>query len=150
MEMKTFQNWIGESVLQCMKPKIQYMLHDMTPVTSPLKGILPLEIRIVKGQCFQLEEYKSLIALHHYLGYHMPAGENINYLGLQSHTLPVIYLVLSAAVLPLTGMRNTDIRYICWRPMLRPTGFVVYATRRLIGGMSEKQWAGAGMTGMGK
>ena len=59
---------------------IQLQLHDTTPIKCRLKAVMPVRIDLVKLRAVQANEYKSLIAQYHYLGFDMTEGENIKYM----------------------------------------------------------------------
>jgi hypothetical protein len=59
---------------------IQLRLHDMTPIESPIKDVLPVSVSIVKAGTADSDDYKSLLAQYHYLGFKTTVGENIKYM----------------------------------------------------------------------
>ena len=58
--------------------KVDFMLHDMTPVSGMLSELTPLIIETVNAK-YDLAEFKSYIEQYHYLGYDRSIGENIKY-----------------------------------------------------------------------
>jgi hypothetical protein len=60
--------------------RIEYRLHETAPIECGLKDILPIRISIVAARTSDSDDYKSLIAQYHYLGFDMTVGENIKYL----------------------------------------------------------------------
>ena len=58
--------------------KVALMLHDMSPIESPLQGLAPIAVEVVTDKV-DLMEFKSYIEQHHYLGYDRNIGENIKY-----------------------------------------------------------------------
>jgi len=56
---------------------IQYRLHD---TTRDIREILPVRIGIVQARTADSDDYKSLLAQYHYLGFDMTVGENIKYM----------------------------------------------------------------------
>lgn len=62
------------------RDRIQYRLHDTNPIACDIREILPVRISIVQAKTADSEDYKSLIAQYHYLGFNMTVGENIKYM----------------------------------------------------------------------
>jgi hypothetical protein len=60
--------------------RVQLMPHDTTEIASDIKDILPVRMEIAPGNTLQSEEFKSLIAQYHYLGFDTTVGENLKYL----------------------------------------------------------------------
>jgi len=56
------------------------MTHDTTPITVPIKGLLPLKVEVVRKSGPLLTEFKSLLVQYHYLGFDMTVGENMKYM----------------------------------------------------------------------
>ena len=59
---------------------IQYRLHDTTAIECGIRDILPIRIIIVQARTADSDDYKSLLAQYHYLGFDMTVGENIKYM----------------------------------------------------------------------
>ncbi|MDD3880609.1 MAG: DUF4338 domain-containing protein [Syntrophomonas sp.] len=59
---------------------IQLQLHDTSEITCSIKDVLPVRIEIIKARTPQANEFKSLMAQYHYLGFDMTIGENIKYM----------------------------------------------------------------------
>jgi len=70
----------GRKVKARRPDRIQYRLHDTTPVICNIKEIMPLRISIVQARTADSDDYKSLLAQYHYLGFDMTVGENIKYM----------------------------------------------------------------------
>jgi hypothetical protein len=58
---------------------IQLSIHDMTPIEKKLKDVLPLAVSVAASK-EDMDEYKSLIEQHHYLGYGQSVGECMRYM----------------------------------------------------------------------
>jgi len=56
------------------------MIHDTTPVTVPIKDLLPLKVEVIRKSGPLLTEFKSLLVQYHYLGFDMTVGENMKYM----------------------------------------------------------------------
>jgi hypothetical protein len=55
------------------------MMHDTTPIDSPLPRLMPIRIEsAIEGGL--LQEYKSYIEAYHYLGFNRTVGENMKYM----------------------------------------------------------------------
>lgn len=59
---------------------ILYILHDTSEIVDDIQDILPVRVDIVQERTFQGQEFKSLLAQYHYLGFDMTVGENLKYL----------------------------------------------------------------------
>ena len=64
---------------------IQLRLHDMTPIESPIKDVLPVSVSIIEAHTAGSDDYKSLLAQYHYLGFKTTVGENIKYMVYSVH-----------------------------------------------------------------
>jgi Domain of unknown function (DUF4338) len=62
------------------KNHIQLMLHDIADISSDIRDILPVRLEMVHEGTFQIQEFKSLIAQYHYLGFDRNVGENLKYM----------------------------------------------------------------------
>jgi len=70
--------------------------HDTTPVTGPLRQLLPLQIDVVRTpNDRKLFEY--FIASYHYLGFSGTVGENMPYLIRDRHGRPLACLLFGSA-----------------------------------------------------
>jgi hypothetical protein len=58
---------------------IQPVLHSKEPIEGQLKGLSPVEIRVVE-RGYGLKLFKYLISKYHYLGWSGTVGENLKYL----------------------------------------------------------------------
>lgn len=58
---------------------IQAVFHSKEPIEGQLKGLAPVEIRLVEGG-YELKLFKYLISRYHYLGWSGTVGENLKYL----------------------------------------------------------------------
>ena len=54
--------------------------YDTSPIASPLRELLPLEIDAAGKKRDELELFNFFLARYHYLGYGRPVGENMKYL----------------------------------------------------------------------
>jgi hypothetical protein len=62
------------------KNNIQLMLHDNSEIIADIGAIIPLHLEILQERSFQMQEFKSLLEQHHYLGFDRTVGENLKYL----------------------------------------------------------------------
>lgn len=94
------------------KPTTDILL-DQSPISGPLRALMPLEIRQVR-RTSQESLFNSLIERDHYLGYTQPVGEHLKYM-VFSHDRPVACLVWSSAPWHM-GPRD---RFIGWSAAVR-------------------------------
>jgi hypothetical protein len=75
---------------------VPYRLHDTTPIEDGIRDILPIRISIKQARMAVSDDYKSLLAQYHFLGFDMTAGENIKYMvySVQGQCWRVLYLIL--------------------------------------------------------
>jgi len=106
----------------------ELIVADERPVRGPLKGLLPLDIQLVRRSA---EEplFNSLIQQHHYLGYEQPVGEQLKYL-VKVRGQAIACLAWSSAPRHL-GARD---RFIGWEPQARRRNIrgIAYNSRYLI------------------
>lgn len=62
------------------RDRVQSMVHDTTQISANIQNIMPVQIVVVKERTQQGQEFKSLIAQYHYLGFDMTVGENLKYM----------------------------------------------------------------------
>lgn len=101
---------------------------DQRPVLGPLKGLLPLEIELVRRSADE-PLFNSLIEQHHYLGYEQPVGEQLKYL-VKVRGQAIACLAWSSAPRHL-GARD---RFIGWDGQARRRNirWIAYNSRYLI------------------
>lgn len=75
---------------------IQIVLHDTTPVISPLADLRPLRFVIADNKTLG-QEFASLVEQYHYLGYETPKGENVKYLVYSKDGILLSCLVFSCS-----------------------------------------------------
>lgn len=89
--------------------RIQYVLHDTTPITDPLKILQPLTVEVVtKGHVAEL--FRCLIAKYHYLGYSGAVGQNMKYIIFDRFDRPLACALFGSAAWK-TACRDS---YIDW------------------------------------
>jgi len=94
------------------KPATDILL-DQSPIVEALRGLRPLEIRLVRRTGWEAL-FNGLIERDHYLGYVQPVGEHLKYM-VFAQDRPVACLVWSSAPWHL-GPRD---RLIGWSPPVR-------------------------------
>ena len=106
----------------------QPMLIDMTPLSSALGDIRPLQLQQVRKTADE-PLFNSLMEQHHYLGYEQPVGEHLKYL-VWAQGRPIACMAWSSAPRHL-GSRD---RHIGWSSEARRHNirFIAYNTRFLI------------------
>jgi len=96
------------------KPRtIPHMEHDTTPITSHLKGIMPLSIEIVGKE--GTPEFISMLSQFHYLKFDRTVGRNMKYMVREKGGRPVALLLFGSAAWKCMG-RDT---HIGWSTKLR-------------------------------
>lgn len=76
---------------------VKLMFHDMTPVETSIKELLPLQVVVIKNRGPLLNEFKSLLIQHHYLGFDLTVGENIKYMVYSRKGILLACLLFGAA-----------------------------------------------------
>jgi hypothetical protein len=106
----------------------ELIVADERPVRGPLKGLLPLDIQLVRRSADE-PLFNSLIQQHHYLGYEQPVGEQLKYL-VKVRGQAIACLAWSSAPRHL-GARD---RFIGWDPQARRCNIrgIAYNSRYLI------------------
>ncbi len=101
---------------------------DKTPVSTPLKQVLPLEFCQVRRSSKE-KLFNFLMDRYHYLGYCQPVGEHLKYI-VFSDKRPVACLAFSSAPRHI-GVRD---KFIGWDKVTRQKNisFMAYNTRFLI------------------
>jgi len=89
------------------------ILLDQSPVTGPLRALMPLEIRLVRRTAWEAI-FNGLIERDHYLGYIQPVGEHLKYM-VFAQDRPVACLTWSSAPWHI-GPRD---KFIGWSPEVR-------------------------------
>jgi len=102
---------------------VPLMLHDMSPVESPLLELIPLAVDVVREK-YDLAEFKSYIEQYHYLGYDRSIGENIKYFVHDRNGRRLACLMFGSAA---WSCRPRD-RYIGWTKRGRPASALRYMT----------------------
>jgi hypothetical protein len=110
------------------KPPRTDFLIDQSPITGPLRALLPLRICSVRRTVDE-PLFNGLIHRYHYLGYTQPVGEQLKYL-VCAQDRPVACLAWSSGPWHM-GPRD---RFIGWSPAVRRAGkhLIAYNTRYLI------------------
>lgn len=117
---------IGNPLVNPKKPPLVHV--DDTPIISDLRGVRPLEFRLVRRSSFE-PMFNSLIEQHHYLGYCQPVGEHLKYM-VFAGARPIACLAWSSAARHI-GCRD---RFIGWPAHLRKHNLhlIAYNSRFLI------------------
>ena len=104
------------------------LLLNQSPITAPLRELLPLEIRQVRRTADEAL-FNGLIERDHYLGYTQPVGEQLKYM-VYSRERPVACLAWSSGPWHM-GPRD---RFIGWSPAERRSRLhlLAYNTRFLV------------------
>jgi len=102
---------------------VALMLHDMSPVESPLSELIPLAVDVVREK-YDLAELKSYIEQYHYLGYDRSIGENIKYFVHDRNGRRLACLVFGSAA---WSCQPRD-EYIGWAKKSRPAAALRYMT----------------------
>lgn len=106
----------------------ELIVADERAVWGPLKGLVPLDIQLVRRSADE-PLFNSLIQQHHYLGYEQPVGEQLKYL-VKVRGQAIACLAWSSAPRHL-GARD---RFIGWDPQARRRNirWIAYNSRYLI------------------
>jgi len=75
---------------------IMPVLHERNPITEDLKGLFPIELRLVE-EGYDLKRFKYFISAYHYLGWSGTVGENLKYLVLDKTERPLGCIMFGAA-----------------------------------------------------
>lgn len=74
---------------------VHHVLHQQSPIHTPLKDLLPFRI-----ECVGKDEHKALfhtlLALYHYLGFSRVAGENVKYIVFDRNANPLACLLFGS------------------------------------------------------
>lgn len=93
---------------------VRSVAHDTTPVSGPLRDLLPLRIEIVKTSASSVL-FRHLLAAYHYLGFCGAVGENMKYLVYDRYGRPLACLLFGSAAWKVAP-RDAWIR---WTPGVR-------------------------------
>jgi len=128
---------------------IQPVLHSKAPISSKLKELIPLDVRLVQGG-YELELFKYLLSSYHYLGWSGPVGEHLKYLMVDNKERPLACLMFSSAAWKIeardsyigwnANTRETKLAYICNnnRYLILPWIEVKYLASHILGLISRR------------
>ena len=111
------------------KPRtIQLMLHEIMPIVGSLKDLTPLSISIVDKKGSQ--EFESMLAQYHYLGFDRTVGRNMKYMVSDKSGRSVALLLYGSAAWKCAGRDS----HIGWSPDRRKSNLqlITNNTRFLI------------------